>query len=106
MADAVRVRAVKEAVRIHLRVKPGAHSDRLIGAYGECLKLEVRAAPEHGRANEAVSRLLARTFSVSRSAVAVVAGSGSQDKVIEIQEVTVRSIVDALRQAGIAAEPG
>ena len=53
MADTVVVREAGGGVRIRLRVKPGAQRDRLIGAYGESLKLEVRAAPERGKANAA-----------------------------------------------------
>lgn len=103
-ADVVVVRGVDGGARLRLRVKPGSRHDRLIGAYGECLKVEVRAAPERGRANAAVCRLLARTFSVSTSAVVVVAGGGSHDKVVEIRGASAASITDALREAGIAAE--
>lgn len=102
-ADTVVVREISGGALLRLRVKPGARRDRLIGAYGECLKLEVRAVPERGQANAAVSRLLARTFSVGRSEVVVVAGRGSQDKVIEIRGATTLSIVDALQRAGIIA---
>ncbi len=105
-SDAVVVRAFDGGARLRLRVKPGARRDQLIGAYGECLKLEVRAAPERGRANVAVTKLLARVFAVSRSAVVVVAGSGSQDKAVEIRGVTVASTIRSLREAGVEANEG
>ena len=102
-ADTVVVRACDGGVRLRLRVKPGAGRDRLIGAYGESLKVAVRAAPERGKANDAVSRLLAQLFSVSRSDVVVVAGAGSQDKMVEIRGTTAGSIAAALQRAGFAA---
>ena len=43
------------------------------------------AAPEHGRANDAVVRLLADRLGVSRNSVAVVSGQTSRDKVIELR---------------------
>jgi uncharacterized protein (TIGR00251 family) len=104
VADTVLVRAVERGVRLHLRVKPGSRGDRLIGAYGDCLKLEVRAAPERGKANAAVTGLLARVFAVGSSDVVVVAGSGSKDKVVEIRGATVDSITEVLQEAGIAAD--
>jgi uncharacterized protein (TIGR00251 family) len=104
--DVVVVRTFDGGARLRLRVKPGARQDRLIGAYGDCLKLEVRAAPERGRANAAVTKLLARVFAVSRTAVVVVAGSGSQDKAVEIRGVTVASTIRSLREAGVEAKAG
>jgi uncharacterized protein YggU (UPF0235/DUF167 family) len=85
-------------------VKPGGRRDRLIGAYGESLKVEVRAAPERGKANAAVAKLLARVFAVSSSAVVVVAGSGSKDKLVEVRGAAAGPIIDALREAGIATD--
>jgi uncharacterized protein YggU (UPF0235/DUF167 family) len=75
-------------------VKPGAQRDRLIGAYGDCLKVEVRAPPERGKA----------VFAVSSTAVVVVAGAGSKDKLVEVRGAAAGPIIDALREAGIAAE--
>jgi uncharacterized protein (TIGR00251 family) len=104
VADTVVVREVDGGARIRLRVKPGAQRDRLIGAYGDCLKVEVRAPPERGKANAAVAKLLARVFAVSSSAVVVVAGAGSKDKLVEVRGAAAGPIIDALREAGIAAE--
>ena len=104
MADTVVVREVDGGARLRLRVKPGSHNDRLVGAYGGCLKVEVRAAPERGKANAAVAKLLARVFAVSSSAVVVVAGSGSKDKLVEVRGPSAGSIIDALLEAGIVAD--
>ena len=103
-ADTVRIRESERGVRLNLRVKPGSHNDRLVGAYGDRLKVEVRAAPERGKANAAVAKLLARVFAVSSSAVVVVAGAGSKDKLVEVRGAAAGPIIDALREAGIAAE--
>ena len=103
MADAVVVGQFVGGARIRLRVKPGAHHDRLIGAFGDCLKVEVRAAPERGKANAAVSKLLAGVLDVTVSDVTVVSGNASRDKVVEVYGVAASSIIDALGRAGIAA---
>jgi hypothetical protein len=46
--------------------------------------VRVRAAPQDGKANEAVIRLLARHFGVTRSAVRIASGLTVRDKIIEI----------------------
>lgn len=47
--------------------------------------VRVRAAPQDGKANEAVIRLLARHFGVTMSAVSVVRGLTVRNKIIEIR---------------------
>ena len=63
MSDgSVLIRASDDGVVLRLRVKPRSRRDRLIGAYGGALKIEVSAAPERGKANVAVKKLLAKTI--------------------------------------------
>ena len=73
-----------EATRLRLRVSPGAAPAGVVGRHGEAWKIRVSAAPEGGRAHEAVIRLLADTLSVPRHAVTVVAGHGGRDKIVEL----------------------
>jgi uncharacterized protein YggU (UPF0235/DUF167 family) len=47
--------------------------------------VRVSAAPERGRANEAVVGLLAERLGVSRRSLAVVSGRSSRDKVVELR---------------------
>ena len=44
MSEGVEIRQTGGGIRLRLRVKPGGRRQRLIGAYGGALKLEVRAA--------------------------------------------------------------
>jgi hypothetical protein len=83
LAD-LRVDAEGGGARLALRVRPGGRRDRIAGLYGERLKVEVSAAPEKGKANEALRRLLASALGVRREAVEIVAGAASQDKVVRV----------------------
>ena len=78
----VLIRVSDGGVSFRVRVKPGARRDRLVGAYGGALKLEVSAAPERGKANSAVKKLLAKTLDVPQSAIEILSGETSQDKSI------------------------
>lgn len=103
MADAVEVEAASGGSRLRLRVKPGARRDRLVGAHGGALKLEVTAAPERGRANDAVVSLLSRTFGVARGAVAVTSGATSQNKSVSISGLEPCFVVRCLAALQIVA---
>ena len=76
--------AAASITRLRLRVTPGARSTGIVGRHGEAWKVRVTAAPEHGRANDAVLRLLADAVGVPRDDVTLVAGHGSREKTVEL----------------------
>jgi len=67
-----------------VKVSPGARDDAISGWQGDVLRIRVRAAPEAGKANEAVCRLLAHALGFPRSALAVVRGASSREKLVQI----------------------
>jgi uncharacterized protein len=75
------------ATRLRLRVSPGAGRAAVVGRHGEAWKVRVTEAPEHGRANDAVVRLLARALALPREAVSIVSGHGGRDKIVELAGV-------------------
>jgi uncharacterized protein (TIGR00251 family) len=70
--------------RLRLKVSPGAARTELAGRHGDAWKVRVTAAPERGRANDAVERLLAERLHVPRNAVSVVSGHAARDKIVEL----------------------
>jgi uncharacterized protein (TIGR00251 family) len=74
-------------MRVRLRVSPGSGRAEIVGRHGDAWKVRVTAAPEHGRANDAVVRLMADTLSLPLSAVTIVSGHGARDKIIELTGV-------------------
>ena len=89
--------------RLAVRVHPGARSEGLTGRLADgTLRLEVSVAPEGGRANRAVTELLAAVLGVGRGQVSVVRGPGSRAKVIEVEGMDEteanRRIDEALKQ--------
>jgi uncharacterized protein YggU (UPF0235/DUF167 family) len=70
--------------RLRLRVSPGAGRAAVVGRYGEGWKVRVTAAPEDGRANDAVLRLLAEVLAVPRGALTLISGHSGRDKIVEL----------------------
>ena len=73
--------------RLRLRVAPGAGRAAVVGRYGDAWKVRVTAAPEDGRANEAVLRLLSAALGLPRNALTLVSGHGARDKIVELTGV-------------------
>ena len=73
--------------RLRLRVSPGAGRAAIVGRHGDGWKVRVTEAPEHGRANDAVVRLLAAALALPHAAVAIVSGHSGRDKIVELTGV-------------------
>jgi uncharacterized protein len=85
---------------LRLRVVPGSTRPGIVGRHGEGWKVRVAAAPERGRANEAVLELLAETLSLPRASVSLVSGSSSRDKIVELAGLAPDEIDRRLASAG------
>jgi uncharacterized protein (TIGR00251 family) len=102
----VSMRVSDGGVSFRVRVKPGGRRDRLVGAYGGALKVEVSAPPERGKANSAVKKLLAKTLDVPQSAIEILSGETSQDKSIRIESLTAKEFSRRIETLGITAKHG
>lgn len=67
-----------------VKVVPGASRTRAAGTWGAALKLAVAAAPEAGRANAAVRRLLAELLAVRPADVEIISGHGRPLKRVRV----------------------
>ena len=84
MGNDLELTPVAGGTRLRVRVKPGARKTAIGGAHGGALKVSVATAAERGKANRAVVALLAEALGLPASAVTIVAGKTSQDKIVEI----------------------
>jgi uncharacterized protein (TIGR00251 family) len=73
------------STRLRLRVTPGAARSEIVGRHGDAWKVRVGAAPERGRANDALLRLLAERLDLPVAQLTIVSGHGGRDKVVELQ---------------------
>ena len=81
-----------------VRVQPRSARTAITGTVGEALKLSLLAPPLDGRANVALGEFFAEVFSVPRSAVQVVTGERSRNKVIRIAGRTAAELQQMLRK--------
>ncbi len=58
MPGEIRIEQDGDDVLVWVKAVPGAAQDTVAGALGDRLKVRVSAAPEDGRANKAICRLL------------------------------------------------
>ena len=90
--------------RLQLRVSPGAKRSAIVGRHGAAWKVRVSAAPEDGKANAAVVKLLADTLSLRERDVQIVSGHASRDKTVALAGVRPDEIERRLAEASGAGE--
>lgn len=81
--------------RLHVHVLPKSARDEVAGWRGAELQVRVTAAPEGGRANAAVCRVVADALGVAKSAVSVVRGQTARHKTLEVTGLGTSEITDA-----------
>lgn len=70
--------------RLRLKVRPGAGRDSIGGCHDGALRVSVTAAPDRGKSNGAVLRLLGKILGVPKTSLVLVAGHRSRDKVVRV----------------------
>ena len=84
------------AVTVDIAVKPRSSREGVGPIQGDRLCVAVNAPPVDGKANEAVVRVLAQTFKVARSAVAIVRGETGRKKTVRIVGISAAALTRAI----------
>ncbi|MCX6842195.1 MAG: DUF167 domain-containing protein [candidate division WOR-3 bacterium] len=71
-------------MRLRVRVKPGAHEEKVSREPDGSLLVSVRARAQEGKANEAVMKAVAKFLRVPKSRVSIVSGPSSRTKILEV----------------------
>lgn len=86
------------AAMLGIKVVPGASQNRIVGRYGDSIKVRIAAPPEAGKANEAVQRLLADALGVQISQILLLRGHAQPKKVLQINGLTPVELENRLKK--------
>lgn len=94
-------RADPLSARLTIRLTPSAGADKIDGAALDeagkpMLKARVTAAPEDGKANAALEKLIAKAFGVAKGKVQIVRGQTARIKQLEIEGATEAEVAEFL----------
>lgn len=93
----LRVTAKQNGVFLSIKVVPGSSRTRYLGVWNGLAKMAVTAPPEKGKANRAVTALLADLLCVRKRDVTVVAGHAAPLKTVWIENITTGQVRAALQ---------
>ena len=83
-------------MQLKVRVQPKANHN-LIEVVGDTVTIRVTAAPEGGKANDAVVALLAKRLGIAKSRLSIVRGQRARDKTVRIDDLKLEEALSVLR---------
>ncbi len=92
----LQIKETDTAVTIRVRAQPRAPRTEIIGEHDGALKMKLAAPPLNGKANEECRRFLAKLLDVSATSVEIISGESSRNKVVRIQNISARRVLEAL----------
>jgi len=94
----LQIKETDTAVTIRVRAQPRASRTEIIGEHDGALKIRIAAPPLNGKATEECRRFLAKLLDVSATSVEIISGETSRDKIVRIQNISARRVLEALRR--------
>lgn len=91
-----------QGIRLAVQITPNAKRSEVIGVLDDVLKIRLQAPPLEGKANLALTRFIAVTLGLPKSAVILMHGQTSKRKLLEIHAPHLT--VAAVRQVLLPAE--
>ncbi len=83
----INIREVDGGIVVSVKVQPNASKDRLVGEQAEQLKIAVTVAPEKGKANKAVIKILSKWLGVKNADIQIISGETSRNKKVFVENI-------------------
>jgi len=80
---------LENGVILPVRAHAGARRNSILGIRAGALRVAVTAAPEKGKANQAIIALLSKTLGVSKSSIEIVSGETSSQKRLLVRNIEI-----------------
>ena len=91
MAELV-IREVEGGVVFTAKIVPGSSKTSICGYLDGMVKIKVSAAPEKGKANQCLTKFLAKQLGVKKKAVRVISGQRGPVKNIEVLGISTEEL--------------
>ena len=79
---------------IKIYLQPKSSKNEIVGPYRDGVKIKVTAPPIEGKANEALTRLLAKELGISPSSIEIIKGHHSREKTLKVLGVPSQEHLD------------
>ena len=92
----LRIQETGNTITFSVKVVPRSSRTAVSGVLGGMLKIKLAAAPEKGKANDALVEFLADTLGIKRNMIKITSGHTSPVKTIEISGISQEILLNKL----------
>lgn len=78
----------RDGIRIEVKVEPRSSKKGIAGVLGNKLKVKLTSPPVDGAANEQLVEVLAEAFGIKKTAIKIIRGQSSKNKVVELSGIS------------------
>ena len=82
------IKETEKGSLLSLKAQPGAARNGFNGVHDGCLKVQITTAPDKGKANGAIIKLLAKELGISKTDIEIVKGEKSRNKKVLFHGMT------------------
>lgn len=84
---AIQITTTKRGIAFRVRVESKSSRRGIAGFVGDAMKVKVHSPPVGGAANAELTEILAEAFQVRKSAIRILSGRASKDKIVEVENL-------------------
>jgi uncharacterized protein (TIGR00251 family) len=88
------------STRLGVKVTPNAGRNEISGLKDGVLQVKINAPPEKGKANKELVAFIAEKAGISKTAISIIKGMTSRNKVILIQGISNEELISRLQRRG------
>lgn len=96
MSD-LKIEKIEGGVVLGAKIVPGSSRTQIAGILDGMLKVKIAAAPEKGKANEALIRYLSARLKLKKNDITIIAGKTNPVKRIEILNISDMQLIKRLK---------
>ncbi len=96
--EQIDIRTATGGVIIPVKVVSGSSRDKVVGVLGDLLKITTSAPPEKGKANTAITKIIAKALCVDHKSVTLTSGPASVRKEFRVDGISPDTLRQKLRE--------
>lgn len=101
MENDLDIRETPDGVVIAIKARAGGKKNCVNGLHAGALKVEVTVAPEKGKANKAIAKILAKFFGIAPSSAIIHSGDTDSQKRFLLAGVSLQDCERIIKSAGL-----
>ena len=94
--ESIKIIRRQDAIVFYVKVIPAGSRTSFEGIYDGMLKIKLSAAPERGKANQALIDFLADKLDVKRKFITIISGLTSKVKQVAVEQISPQTLTEKL----------